>query len=112
MASGLTRPEIFSVVSGYIGVDGGYLCDFTYSSHAEFYPYYCDLDINPLELEGMTTRNRFIKILDDEYDARWLAHMMRLGILPKGYIYPREQRAVRDLLRKRATLVRQRTANI
>lgn len=53
-----------------------------------------------------------LKHSDDEYDAWWLAHMMRLGILPKGYIYPREERAVRDLLRKRATLVRQRTANI
>jgi hypothetical protein len=38
--------------------------------------------------------------------------MMRLGILPTGHIYPREERAVRDLLRKRASLVRQRTANI
>jgi transposase len=38
--------------------------------------------------------------------------MMRLGILPKGYIYPRQERPLRDLLRKRATLVRQRTANI
>jgi transposase len=53
-----------------------------------------------------------LKRSDDQYDAWWLAHMMRLGILPKGYIYPREERAVRDLLRKRATLVRQRTANI
>ena len=53
-----------------------------------------------------------LKHSDDEYDGWWLAHMMRLGILPKGYIYPRAERAVRDLLRKRATLVRQRTANI
>jgi transposase len=53
-----------------------------------------------------------LKRSDDQYDAWWLAHMMRLGILPKGYIYPREERAIRDLLRKRATLVRQRTANI
>jgi transposase len=53
-----------------------------------------------------------LKRSDDDYDAWWLAHMMRLGILPKGYIYPRQNRAVRDLLRKRATLVRQRTANI
>ncbi len=29
----------------------------------------------------------------DDYDAWWLAHMMRLGILPKGYIYPRQNRA-------------------
>ncbi|MHB0972111.1 MAG: IS110 family RNA-guided transposase [Thermoanaerobaculia bacterium] len=53
-----------------------------------------------------------LKHSDDPYDAWWLAHMMRLGILPTGYIYPREERAVRDLLRKRMTLVQQRTANI
>jgi transposase len=53
-----------------------------------------------------------LKRSDDDYDAWWLAHMMRLGILPKGYIYPREERAVRDLLRKRAALIQQRTANI
>jgi transposase len=53
-----------------------------------------------------------LKRSDDQYDAWWLAHMMRLGILPKGYIYPPTERAVRDLLRKRATLVQQRTANV
>ena len=45
-------------------------------------------------------------------DARWLAHVLRLGILPQGYIYPREERPVRDLLRKRSQLVRQRTMNL
>lgn len=35
-------------------------------------------------------------------------HILRLGILPEGYIYPKEERAVRDLLRKRGQLVRQR----
>jgi transposase len=53
-----------------------------------------------------------LKHSDDNYDAWWLAHLMRLGILPTGHIYPREQRAVRDLLRKRTSLVQQRTANI
>ncbi|MFZ2178193.1 MAG: IS110 family transposase [Rhodococcus sp. (in: high G+C Gram-positive bacteria)] len=53
-----------------------------------------------------------LKHSDDPYDAWWLAHMMRLGILPTGHIYPREERAVRDLLRKRMRLVQQRTANI
>lgn len=53
-----------------------------------------------------------LKYTDDEYDARWLAHLLRLGILPEGYIYPKESRAVRDLLRKRAQLVQQRTAHI
>jgi len=45
-------------------------------------------------------------------DARWLAHILRLGVLPQGYIYPKEERAVRDLLRKRSQLVHQRTANL
>ena len=53
-----------------------------------------------------------LKYSDDVHDARWLAHLLRLGILPEGYIYPREQRAVRDLLRKRAQLVRQQSAHI
>lgn len=48
----------------------------------------------------------------DFSDARHLAHLLRLGILPVGYIYPREERAVRDLLRKRSQLVRQRSSQI
>ena len=47
-----------------------------------------------------------LKYTDDDSDARWLAHLLRLGVLPQGYIYPKEQRAVRDLLRKRSQLVR------
>jgi transposase len=53
-----------------------------------------------------------LKYTDDHSDARWLAHMLRLGVLPEGYIYPKEERAVRDLLRKRSQLVRHRTANL
>jgi transposase len=52
-----------------------------------------------------------LKFVDDRSDARWLAHLLRLGVLPEGYIYPREQRGLRDLLRRRARLVQQRTAN-
>jgi hypothetical protein len=33
-------------------------------------------------------------------------------VVPEGYIYPKAERAVRDLLRKRAHLVRQHTANV
>lgn len=47
-----------------------------------------------------------MKFRDDRHDAFWLAHLMRLGILPTGYIYPKAQRAVRDLLRRRMQLVR------
>lgn len=53
-----------------------------------------------------------LKYTDDDSDAFWLAHLLRLGILPTGHIYPKQSRAVRDLLRKRGQLVRQRTAHI
>src|SRR5262252_6759355 len=53
-----------------------------------------------------------LKYTDDDSDARWLAHLLRLGVLPQGYIYPKAERAVCDLLRKRAHLVRQHTANV
>lgn len=53
-----------------------------------------------------------LKYTNDHSDARWLAHLLRLGVLPEGYIYPKAERAVRDLLRKRAHLVRQHTANV
>lgn len=53
-----------------------------------------------------------LKYTDDRHDARWLGHLLRLGLLAEGYIYPKQKRAVRDLLRKRAHLVRQRTANL
>ena len=48
---------------------------------------------------------------DDDSDARFPATLPRLGSLPVGYIYPKEQRAIRDLFRKREQLIRQRTAN-
>lgn len=53
-----------------------------------------------------------LKYTGDEHDARHLAQLLRLGILPTGYIYPKEERGVRDLLRKRSQLVRCRTAQI
>jgi len=53
-----------------------------------------------------------LKYTDDHSDARWLAHLLRLELLPEGYIYPRADRPVRDLLRKRSQMVRQRTTNL
>jgi transposase len=52
------------------------------------------------------------KYAGDQDDAFWLAEMLRLGILPEGYIYPKEDRPIRDLLRKRGHLVRLRTSLI
>jgi transposase len=31
-----------------------------------------------------------LKHTDDKYDSFWLAHLQRLGILPTGYIYPKD----------------------
>jgi len=53
-----------------------------------------------------------LKHTDDQWDSFWLAHMLRLNILPEGYIYPKEDRPVRDLLRRRLLFVRHRTAHI
>ena len=53
-----------------------------------------------------------LKHTDDKWDSFWLAHMLRLGILPEGYIYPKHQRPIRDLLRRRLMFVRQRTSQI
>ena len=53
-----------------------------------------------------------LKHSDDTSDALWLTEMLRLGILPEGYIYPREERPLRDLLRKRSHLVKLRTSVI
>jgi transposase len=53
-----------------------------------------------------------LKHRGDESDARQLAHLLRLGILPEGHIMPKAKRAVRDLARKRMQLVQQRTMQI
>ncbi|QDP02894.1 IS110 family transposase [Thalassotalea sp. PS06] len=53
-----------------------------------------------------------LKHADDKTDARWLAEMLRLDVLPEGYIYPKEMRSVRDLMRKRMDIVQQSTKNL
>lgn len=61
--AGLSQGQVLRVVNDYIGVQGGYLGDFSYRTHSEFYPVYCDLDhINSHEVPG-TTREGFIAIL-------------------------------------------------
>lgn len=63
---------------------------------------------NPAEIQKYSG----LKYADDRHDAFWLAEMLRLAILPQGYIYPKEDRATRDLLRKRSHLVRLRSSLI
>jgi transposase len=52
------------------------------------------------------------KCTDDKYDAYYLAIRSAEKKLPKGYIYPKEQRSIRDLLRTRTFLKKQRTSFI
>jgi transposase len=63
---------------------------------------------NPAEMEKYSG----LKQTDDETDALWLAEMLRLGILPEGYIYPKAERPVRDMLRRRMLIVRQATQTL
>ena len=53
-----------------------------------------------------------LKFSGDFADAAYLAHLLRLKLLPEGYIYPREERAARDLSRKRLQLVHYCTAQV
>jgi len=61
---------------------------------------------NPAQIE----QYRGLKHADDKTDAYFLAELQRLGILPTGHIYDPVLRPVRDLLRRRLSLVQQRTA--
>jgi len=85
-----------STYNGYWLVDG--LMDADYRVHLA----------NPVAMKQYSG----LKYTNDHSDARWLAHMLRLGVLPEGYIYPKAKRAVRDLLRKRSHLVNQQTSNV
>jgi transposase len=61
---------------------------------------------NPAQIEQYNG----LKHADDKSDAYFLAELQRLGILPTGHIYDPQLRPVRDLLRRRMSLVHQRTA--
>lgn len=61
---------------------------------------------NPAKIEQYSG----LKHGDDTSDAYFLAELARLGILPTAYIYDPQLRPVRDLLRRRMSLVQHRTA--
>ncbi|MBI2202080.1 MAG: transposase, partial [Armatimonadetes bacterium] len=63
---------------------------------------------NPAKMEAYSG----LKQTDDESDALWIAEMLRLDILPEGYIYPKAERPIRDMLRRRLLIVHQATQTL
>lgn len=61
----MTRQEIAKLINRYIGVNGGYLGDFSYRTHQDFYPEFCDLFHDTNAMMG-TTRVRFQAIITGE----------------------------------------------
>ena len=47
-----------------------------------------------------------LKYTDDHSDARWLAHLLRLGVLPEGYIYPQGRTGGTRFVRSCASALR------
>jgi len=67
--AGMARQDIAKLINRYIGVsDGGYLGDFTYRTHRDFYTEYCDLFFDTKAMPG-TARERFEKIILNESAA-------------------------------------------
>ena len=94
--SGLNAIVVESTYNGYWLIDGlrelGY--EVKLANPSQMQPY-----------QGLKHR-------DDASDGLWLNRMHRLGVLPEGYIYPKSERGMRDLLRKRLFLVHLRTSLI
>jgi transposase len=104
------RSKIVSALAPYRKEIVGIAVESTYNWYwlvdalmAEGYPVHL---ANPAAMK----QYQGIKHLDDRHDAFWLAKLLKLGILPTGYIYPRESRGLRDLLRQRSRFVVQRTS--
>lgn len=61
--------------------------------------------VHPLMLKAIS----YAKVKTDKVDARTIAQLLRLGMLPKAYIYPRAVRPLRDLARRRQLFVDERS---
>lgn len=94
----LRSQEIHKLVNDYIGVQGGYLGDFSYRTLEEFYPYYADLDIDVSSYESGTTRQKFIRILE-KASPRDQAAIIR-GVFAKYPVskFPEEDQARKQQL--------------
>jgi len=68
----------------------------------------------PVVLANPAKMNQYdgLKQTNDTTDVFFICELMRLGILPVSYLYNRQTRPVRDLLRRRMLLVQLRTSLI
>lgn len=105
-------PTVVDWLGRYRGELAGVVVESTYNWYwlvdglmEQGYPVHLANTVAIQPYDGQKHRN-------DTTDARLLAKLLRMGELPEGYIYPKAQRAVRDLLRKRSQLVRQATMNV
>src|SRR3954470_19646269 len=93
----LGETEIYRLVYDYIGVEGGYLKEFTYAIHKEFYPRFCGFTIDvPAERKKYgTTKKAFEGILRDvipEKQARIVEGIFKFLPLDK---FPEPDRAAK-----------------
>lgn len=97
--TGLKSSEVHWVVQGYIGVNEGYLGDFSYRTHRDFYPAYCDLELDTDSYPGKTTREKFIAILSQSDPVQQAAILRGVAKLyPPGSEHQRSQQAHETLL--------------
>ncbi|KQR18029.1 MULTISPECIES: abortive infection family protein [Xanthomonas] len=95
----LRSSEIHWVVHQYLGVEGGFLGDFSHRTHREFYAGFCDLDIDLDRVAGSTIRERFTSVLTGA-KAHQQAAILR-GVAqkyPQGTEHFRTPQAYRQLL--------------
>src|SRR6266516_889930 len=88
------------------GLVGGVVCMFAWYWLADL----CEDEAIPFTL-GHALYMKAIhggKSNNDRIDAAKIAGLLRGGMLPQGYVYPKAMRATRDLLRRRSFLVRRR----
>jgi transposase len=106
------RATIINTLAPYEGTIAGIVVESTYNWY-----WLVDMLMDEgykLHLANPSAIKKYegLKHVNDNDDAFWLAEMLRLHILPEGYIYPKEDRPIRDLLRKRRHLVSLRTSLI
>lgn len=91
---GLTNNEIIRIVNQWIGVDGGYLGDFNYRTHDEFWLEECDITISTGWYEG-TTRECFIDTLSNASSRQQAAALDALLVRFTGARNPDQNEKLR-----------------